>query len=184
MTNDPGVHGFELPMAFNRVASREAFTPELVRLDTLIHREILRLRARYELSLDEFRGLYVSDEQVDDLVRRGHESDPDTGVARAVEAMNRLPHDLGEASGVATPWEHLRSHLDLNRLEVDLLLCTLAPELDLKYETLFAYLNNDVTRKWPTCELAARLLAGHGEERLAIRALVQPDARLMRLGLI
>ena len=25
-----------------------------------------------------------------------------------------------------------------------------APEIDLKYETLFAYLNNDITRKWPT----------------------------------
>ena len=42
----------------------------LHRLDLLLHREILRLRARYQLSLDEFRGLYVSDEQVDHLVRQ------------------------------------------------------------------------------------------------------------------
>ena len=36
----------------------------LQRLDLLLQREILRLRASYQLSLDEFRGLYISDEQV------------------------------------------------------------------------------------------------------------------------
>src|SRR5438876_24120 len=41
---------------------------ELERLTLLLHREILRLRATYQLSLDEFRGLCVSDEQVDRLV--------------------------------------------------------------------------------------------------------------------
>jgi hypothetical protein len=39
----------------------QCFQLALSRLDLLIHREILRLRANYELSLDEFRGLYVSD---------------------------------------------------------------------------------------------------------------------------
>ena len=42
----------------------------LLGLDALIRREILRLRARYQLSLNEFRGLYISDEQVDALVRK------------------------------------------------------------------------------------------------------------------
>ena len=50
-------------------AARRPLAAELDRLDALVHRAILRLRAGYELSLDEFRGLYVSDEQVDALVR-------------------------------------------------------------------------------------------------------------------
>ena len=37
----------------------------LARLDAALGREVLRLRARYQLSLDEFRGLFISDEQVD-----------------------------------------------------------------------------------------------------------------------
>src|SRR5215207_429546 len=44
-------------------------TAELRRLDLLLHREILRLRAAYHLSMDEFRGLYISYEQVDAFVR-------------------------------------------------------------------------------------------------------------------
>src|SRR5215211_8658019 len=48
----------------------EYLSIKLQRLDVLLHREILRLKATYQLSLDEFRGLYISDEQVDRLV--GH----------------------------------------------------------------------------------------------------------------
>src|SRR5262249_55002444 len=40
---------------------------ELARLDRLIQREILRLRAGYQLSQEELRGLYISNEQVDAL---------------------------------------------------------------------------------------------------------------------
>ena len=36
--------------------SMEHLAAELQRLDLLLHREILRLRANYQLSLDEFRG--------------------------------------------------------------------------------------------------------------------------------
>ena len=41
---------------------------DMQRLDHLIGQEILHLRTRYQLSLDEFRGLYISDAQVDRLV--------------------------------------------------------------------------------------------------------------------
>lgn len=48
----------------------EFWRAELKRLDLLLHRQILRLRVAYQLSLDEFRGLYISDEQVDQLARQ------------------------------------------------------------------------------------------------------------------
>ncbi len=46
----------------------EHLQAEMARLDLLLYRQILRLRATYQLSLDEFRGLYISDEQVDNLI--------------------------------------------------------------------------------------------------------------------
>ena len=49
---------------------RDYLSVALQRLDLLLHREILRLRASYQLSLDEFRGLYISDEQVNQLINR------------------------------------------------------------------------------------------------------------------
>src|SRR5579863_962070 len=69
--------GVRRPLAgWNRAteASRSMsgrFDPSaLARLDAALAGEVLRLRARYQLSLDEFRGLYVSDEQVDALLAR------------------------------------------------------------------------------------------------------------------
>jgi hypothetical protein len=150
------------------MATPRPLARELDRLDGLIHRAILRLRATYELSLDEFRGLYVSDEQVDALIR-----------ARAAPADDPPPLEAPEPEP-DTPWARLAATFDLAPLERDLLLLALAPELDRKYETLIAYINNDIGRKWPTADLAARVLG----DTAACRAALLPESRLLASGLI
>jgi hypothetical protein len=133
---------------------------ELHRLDLLLHLEILRLRAAYQLSLDEFRGLYISDEQVDSLLRERHGAasvDPfDELARRAIETRVRIE----SARRDNAQWRRLQDEFGLDHGECDTLLIALAPELDIKYETIYAYLNNDVTRKWPTIDLARRLVGG------------------------
>ena len=64
----------------------EHLAAELQRLDLLLHREILRLRATYQLSLDEFRGLYISDEQVNSLIDRAWAT---TGPQSVVDELTR-----------------------------------------------------------------------------------------------
>jgi len=139
--------------------SGEYLRGELQRLDLLLHREILRLRAIYQLSLDEFRGLYVSDKQVDTLLRDNQQApeivDPSELTKRA-ELLHRSNLELLDE---ISPWAVLRREFDLSAVEIDVVLLALALETHPKYETLFAYLNNDVTRKWPTCDLALRLFA-------------------------
>ena len=77
----------------------------LARLDRLLEREILRLRARYQLSLDEFRGLYVSDEQVDRLVRgRGDRGGRASGSRpRPRRAACSAPPATGRPNGPSSP---------------------------------------------------------------------------------
>ena len=127
------------------------FAPQLARLDARIAREIVRLRVRYQLSLDEFRGLYVSDEHVDQLVRDGAALD---------DAASIVDERLAAGACDGPKWRRLVDVFGLTPLEEDLVLLAAAPEFDLKYETLYAYLNDDVTRKWPTADLARRLLTG------------------------
>jgi AAA+ superfamily predicted ATPase len=181
-----GVGDARLIDPFDRSAARAVFDLELQRLDLLIHREILRLRVRYELTLDEFRGLYISDQQVDELIRAArHEPDAD-----AVDALTRKANFLAETISAdaprtaATPWRKLCVNLKLSLLERDVLLTAYAPELDAKYGTLYAYLNNDVTRKLPTADLAGRLLADDVRQRVDVRALLTPASRLVQTGLI
>ena len=94
------------------------------RLDALIERAILHLRARYQLSLDELRGLYVSDEQVDALL--GAAETPDAPaelqqrIAALTDALRRNTHP-------ASAWQQLLASQQLSRVEADVLLAALAP---------------------------------------------------------
>ena len=77
------------------------------------------------------------------------------------------------------------TEFSLAPIEQDICCCwPVAPEIDLKYETLFAYLNNDVTRKWPTCDLALRLLSTHAAQQLHMRRYLMPESTLFASGLL
>ena len=175
-----------LPGAPDPSAARAAFDVELARLDLLIEREILRLRARYELTLDEFRGLYISDRAVDDLIRSARRGDGEPAAESLGMRARALLAERNAAENAArqAPWHALARALCLSDPERDLVLLALAPELDPKYETLFAYLNNDVTRKLGTAELAARLFAASVGQRAELRRALAPDAPLIALGVL
>src|SRR5258705_13897051 len=128
----------------------EYLSTKLQRLDVLLHREILRLRARYQLSLDEFRGLYISDEHVNSLIDQEVGYDGETS---AVDELTERAEILHSEQSEDIAWRRLVDEFSLSTTEQDILLLAVAPELDLKYQTLYGYLNNDVTRKWPTLDL-------------------------------
>lgn len=158
---------------------------ELAWLDLLLHREILRLRTRYQLSLDEFRGLYISDQQVDDLLQEEASVDRhETSLESLSEQARRLRVQNRERLDAQSPWFRLCEILGLSALEENLLLLVLAPELDPKYETLYAYLNNDVSRKRPTHDLALRLFCETDEARLEMRRVLLPRERLYSRGVL
>ena len=151
----------------------------LLGLDALIRREILRLRARYQLSLNEFRGLYIGDEQVDALVG---ETAPDAIDLAAGDSS--LWRDAVVAASMRDARLMRLTGMGLSALELAVLFIALAPGLEAKYETLYAYLNNDVTRKLPTLELALALICANDEERLDVRRALGPQSRLITTGLV
>jgi len=138
----------------------------LVRLDAAFAREVLRLRARYQLSLDEFRGLYVSDEQADALLARS---------GSAPTALEEAP-PLERSPALAT----VMARFELDETATDLMLLALAPDIDLKYPPLIAYLNDDVRRRWPTVDLARRLF-GRGP---SLTTALSPGGPLFGPGLL
>src|SRR6266511_3120203 len=106
----------------------EHLAAELQRLDLLLHRDILYLRASYQLSLDEFRGLYVSDEQVNSLIDQmldhEHALPMVQELTARAEAM-RLAN--AEQVGPHLPWHRLVAEFDLSPAEQDILLLAVAP---------------------------------------------------------
>jgi hypothetical protein len=164
----PGVHGARSDLP-------DWLGPRLAWLDLALHREILRLRSRYELSLDELRGLYVSDEQVDRLVERRM---PDAATAAAMRGLDEHRRDLVTEPG-DPPLAVMTREFDLADAEVVAVLACLAAEVDPAYSTLYAYLNDDVGRPLPTVDLCRRLADDGGGE-----VAVQPHDPLVATGLV
>lgn len=105
---------------------------------------------------DRFRGLYISEGEVDRLLAR-------RGVA---EALGETAPLLAQVEAAADATEGHGGPLRLRRLartfgcdqhDLTLLLVAMAPELDSRFERLFAYLHDDVTRRRPSAGLALRL---------------------------
>ncbi|MEP6817045.1 MAG: ATP-binding protein [Marmoricola sp.] len=144
-------------LALSATAAPPWLEPWLAWLDRALHREILRLRARYELTMDELRGLYVSDEQVDRLVAR---ADPSADVHAQMAGLDVERAALFDRAR-ASPGRlgDLVTRLGLGATDLLAVVLCLAPEVDLRYQSIYAYLNDDVTRRLPTVDLCQRLRA-------------------------
>jgi hypothetical protein len=158
---------------------------ELERLDLLLHRQILRLRAEYQLALDEFRGLYISDQQVDRLIHQNPSNETDIPTLdELTERIEEIRRANMQNLHNALPWNRLVNEFGLSQFEQDVLILAIAPQIHLKYETLYAYLNNDVTRRLPTCDLALRLFSSNSADQIRLRKFLHPDGILFRSGLL
>jgi hypothetical protein len=134
-------------------------------LDLYLERDLRALRAAYEMSAEEFKGLWVSDDLVETLLR------PQDGTQCHADAELQQCPCTGPLAVVADRFE-------LNDIERALLTLTLAAEVDGKYESIFAYLNGAASRRWPTLGLACRLFGS-----VALRYL-SPKSNLMTTGLL
>ena len=118
---------------------------------------------------DPFRGLYVDDETVQRLLG-GPAPPPDLGP--------ELP--LVDDAG---PLMTLARHAGLTALDVRLLVTALLPDLDGRFEKLYGYLNDDVTRRRASIGLALELAGAAATSAVARRAL-SPAGPLVALGLV
>lgn len=72
----------------------------------------------------------------------------------------------------------------LSSFESDVVLLALAPELDLRFERIYAYIQDDVSRRRPSVDLALRLLCMTPAERLERQSAFEHDAPLIAHHLI
>ncbi|MGP4002763.1 ATP-binding protein [Streptomyces sp. 8N706] len=152
--------------------------PLLERLTRLRERAALLVEQRSAddpTATDPLRGLYLSTEAVQHLLRRVPATD---ATARAYG-----PGAPGKDDGPDDRLHQLAVRLGLAELDVHLLLTALAPDLDRTFEPLYGYLNDDVSRRRATVQLALDLcgLLSHSP---AARARLHPAAPLRAAGLL
>lgn len=106
-----------------------------------------------------YRGLYISEEDVEQLLQQEPCDHP--------WFTHSVNDDCwSESENSQSPLVWLASVFGLSTFDIHLLLIAIAPELDSRYERIYAYLQDDVTRKRPTIELALNLLCTSPTDKL------------------
>jgi SpoVK/Ycf46/Vps4 family AAA+-type ATPase len=156
---------------------REELIAALRRLDVLLDRLVSAADARGGVGAAALRGMYVSPQEAAQLLAR----DP------GMPAFN-VAHDetgpLVSLPGASSGLDLLRSWFGLSPFELDLVVIALAPELDLRYERIYGYLQDDVTRRRATVDLALSLRSSSAQEKLDGLAHFAPDAPLIRQAIL
>ncbi|MGC9347766.1 MAG: ATP-binding protein [Anaerolineae bacterium] len=182
---------------------------ELHRLDARLQRAVERWRLAGQDPDDAFRGLYIPDDEVQALLDRPLGSNWGATATLPQEIDQQLKGQAARArqwaeaiarnaedAGIILPLEHLRATFRLSPFELDTLLICVAPSIDLRYQRIYAYLQDDVTKKHPTVNLVLDLLSDDdevgadpeedtaGPNRLTLLSRFSEDAPLLRNGLV
>ena len=163
----------------------------LGRLDRMLRAAVEGMLASLgpDAAADPFRGLYISREDAarlldawpgytassarpslaDDLTTTGDLTEAGRGEVGA--------HDVGPELA----W--LAGAYGLSDFDLDVVLLAFAPEVDLRYERVYALLQDDVSRRRPTVDLALNLLCAP-EAKLRRRWHFTEDAPLVRYDVV
>ncbi|HEY2888946.1 MAG TPA: ATP-binding protein [Candidatus Limnocylindrales bacterium] len=121
---------------------------------------VARRRADDPDPSDRFRGLYISEAQVDSLLDGPPAAllapSPDGTTARAAADLEAWADDVERAGGVIR-LRRLARGFGLTELDIELLLVALAPDLEPRFERLYGYLHDDVSRRRASAGLALEL---------------------------
>ena len=178
--------------------SIEHLTDELKRVDLLIRRALTIARDRRPQGNEEYRGLLISEPEIDEMLEAGefllqhwHKQDQNhdklNGFDQKLEESRKtidLRRELTAKTGRRLTLPHVAERFGLSAAEVDLLLLAMAPELKPRYETLYSYLQDDVTRKRPSVDLALNLICRSEREKLFARRFLAPGAPLVHFHML
>jgi ATP-dependent 26S proteasome regulatory subunit len=167
----------------------EHLEAELERIDLLIQAQVNRARRIHRQ--DEFQGLYISEQEVDELLNRpagrprwvceAHTEHDSGFYEQAAQLAGQIAERARESSrrGVLLPLTELARCFALTRVDLDAILICLALDLDTRYERLYAYLQDDVTRKRPSVDLILSLLCSDFAEKIRERVRFAPESPLL-----
>lgn len=160
--------------------SWEHLLDELQLLNACLLRDIRR-RTQKNQHLDMLQGLILNESEIIEILKNP------PGTSATPDAGDDLQERINTRNGKQYPntsLTQLSSLFELERIEELCLLLCLAPEIDPRYARIFAFLQDDVTRKQPSIELALRIFSRDVEESLVTRKIFSSASALFRNRLI
>jgi SpoVK/Ycf46/Vps4 family AAA+-type ATPase len=171
----------------------EHLNDELTKLDLLVHLQVLRFRNLFSQTsnnTDGLSGLVIKDEDVDRLMVKNPKNREERRIKEVIdqveskreEISKKLENSLNQE--IYLPFYHLARLFQLTFFEMDIILVCLASEVNIKYEKLYAYIQDDVTKKSPSVNLILDLLCITPEERTNARTCFFSQSPLLKYNII
>ena len=170
---------------------------EFACIDLLLRREVRRWEIAGQDPNDDYRGLYITQVEAIQLLDlpfgvswgQSIELAPEEEAAFK-EALAQARHTADQLAGTFTKEKitprllQVASAFGLDRTELDILLLCLAPAFATRYERVYGYLQDNVTRRRPTVRLILQLLGEAGMAQYALAHYLSQDAPLFRHRLL
>jgi hypothetical protein len=144
--------------------------------------------------VNDVQGLVISEQEVQNLLERpagtltfaaqpGSNEDPSDVIPRMREqVISRKAESLRR--GIQLRLASLKDRFHLTRFDIDSILICLAPEVDSRYDRLYAYLQDDVTKRRPSVDLLLNLLCPSFQDKLANRSRFLEESPLIHSRLL
>lgn len=169
----------------------------LARIDVLISQQVERWQTAGQDPYDAFRGLYVSDSEARNLTQRpfGHSWGqtiilPDERVQHYSAELQKANAEVARIGAlfaqakILPRLDYLAFAFGLDQFDLDALLICLAPSLDLRYERIFGYLQDDVSKKRPSVNLVLDLLSLPGTPHLQYLTRFSNQSQLIKFQIL
>lgn len=160
---------------------------ELARLRRSLRREVQRfLRAEGGRADNVLQGLVLGEQQILSILDERPSTDEDPVEAAAAEPVEDEPAARPAATPAApeTPLQRLAALFGLDLLERRCLVLCLAPEVEPGFARVYGFLQDDVTRRLPSVELALRLFSRAPDTPAPARASLAFQGALRRYRLV
>jgi hypothetical protein len=132
---------------------------------------------------DPFRGLYLGDEDIDRVLAAVVPRPVPAAAAAEIRARADDAARTAEASGADVRLRRLARDACLDAADEDLLVAALAPDVDHRFERLYGYLHDDVTRRRASVGVALELAGLHPAHAPA-RDRLGPGGALVTAGIV
>jgi hypothetical protein len=169
----------------------EHLVDELRWLDLLIRLRNPALHSESAPQSQASRAIYITPAEFESLLDEGEEPKAvDAATAERRTQLRQLRADIdgrvarSEREGVFLALPQLERLFRLSSFERQVIVICLAPELRRRYDRLYAYLQDDITRKRPSVDLTLQLLCDAEDQRWSARHLLSEGATLLRTGLL
>lgn len=147
-------------------------------LDQLLENAIKEAEIVYgtDEATNPYRGIQIDTAEIEQLLDRT----PGAPVL-LISKSQKLPSDIVTKD---PPLGWLQENFGLSAFDIDVIAIALAPELDRRYERLYAYLQDDVRCKRPTVDLALNLLCPSAIDKIKRRVHFAPESPLIYHNLL